>query len=175
MYNVKILGFNKCALGLMFGVSLKYLYFVHVERMGHHRNSALDYFMVIGNHNALSAKKWKCNFCEVEDTRVATKIKKDLGGLQGHDIVSCPNISKTMFIYFSPRSPLVASMGNFKMFSASTNVAQNSGLQANNVPFEPSSRLCRFQTQLKITWCVIFKLQETYGNAFTNAISFSML
>jgi hypothetical protein len=110
--------------------------------MGCHRNSAWDYVIVIDNHNALNAKRWKCNFCEVDHTRVATKIKTNLGGLQGHDIVSCPNIFKTMSIFFSPKLPLVASMGNSRMSTASTNVAQNLGLQANNVPFEPSSRLC---------------------------------
>jgi hypothetical protein len=107
----------------MFRVSLKYLYFVHVGGMSRHQNNAWDYVMVIGNHNASSTKSWKCNFCEVEHIGVATKIKTYLGGLQGHDIVSCPNISKTMFIFFSPRLPPMASMGNSRMSITSTNAA----------------------------------------------------
>ncbi len=87
-------------------------------------------------------------------------IKTNLGGLQGHDIVSYPNISKPMFIFFSLKFPLVALMGNSRMSIASTNVTQKSRLQANNVPFEPSSRLCPSQTQLIITWCAIFKQQS---------------
>jgi hypothetical protein len=95
----------------------------------------------------------------VEHTWVATKIKTDLGGLQGHDIVSCPNISKTMFIFFSPRLRPMASMGNSRMSITSTNVAWNSRLQTDNVPSKPSSKLCPFQTQLRITWCATFKQQ----------------
>jgi len=64
-----------------------------------------------------------------------------------------------MSIFFSPRLLLVASMGNSRMSIASINVAQNLRLQANNMPFEPSSRLCPSQTHIKITWCVTFKQQ----------------
>jgi hypothetical protein len=135
----------------MFRVSLKYLYFVHVEGMGRHQNNAWDYVIVIGNHNASNTKRWKSNFCEVEHIGVATKIKTYLGSLQGYDIMSCPNGSETMFILFSPIIPLVVSMGNYRMSTTSTNVTQNSRLQVDNLPPEPSSRPCPFQTQLRIT------------------------
>ncbi len=95
---------------------------------------------MIGNHNAQGTKRWKCNFCEVEHIGVAIRIKAHLGGLGGHHIVSCPNVLKAMCVLFSPRLPRVASMGNSGMSTTSTNVAQNSRLQAYNVPFEPSSR-----------------------------------
>jgi hypothetical protein len=80
-----------------------------------------DYVMVIGNHNASSAKRWKCNFCEVAHKGIAAMIKTNLGGLQGHDIVSYPNISKPLSIFFSLGLPLMASMGNFRVSIASTN------------------------------------------------------
>jgi hypothetical protein len=111
---------------------------VHVGRIGCHRNSVWDYVTMIGNHNAPGTRSCKCNFCEVEHIGVAIRIKAHLGGLRGHDIVSCPNILETMFVLFSPRLPRVASMGNYGMSTTSTNVGQNSRLQANNVPFEPS-------------------------------------
>jgi hypothetical protein len=42
-----------------------------------------------------------------------------------------------MFVFFSPRLSPVASMGNYGMFIATTNVAQNSRLQVDNVPSKP--------------------------------------
>ncbi len=83
---------------------------------------------MIGNHNASCTKRWKCNFCEVEHTWIATKIKAHLGGLRGHDIVSCPNVLEVVFVFFSPRFPLMVLMGNSKMSTASTNATQNLGL-----------------------------------------------
>jgi hypothetical protein len=59
-----------------------------------------------------------------------------------------------MFVLFSPH---VASMGNFGMSTASTKVAQNLGLEADNVLSKPSSRPHPFQTQLGITWHATFK------------------
>jgi hypothetical protein len=53
----------------------------------------------------------------------------------------------------------MALMGNYIMFTASTNVAQNLGLQVDNVASEPSFRSCHFQTQLRIIWCATFKKQ----------------
>jgi hypothetical protein len=64
--------------------------------------------------------------------------------------VSCPNVFQAVFVFFSPRLPLVALMGNYGMSTTSTNVTQNSKLQANNVAFKPSSRLHPSQTQLGI-------------------------
>jgi hypothetical protein len=60
-------------------------------------------------------------------------IKAHLGGLQGHDIVSCPNVHEVMSIFFSPQLPPMASMGNFWMSTTSTNFTQNLILQVDNV------------------------------------------
>ncbi len=73
--------------------------------------------------------------------------------------MSCPNVPKTMSIFFSPRLPPMASMGNYGVFTTLTNATQNSKQQVDNVPSKSSSRPHPFQTQLGITWHAIIKQQ----------------